>query len=256
MKEKKYFCNSDINLIIIAGAGATGSYLTAFLTKNLKILNKKIPVVIVDFDIVEEKNLRNQNFTIKDLNKNKAKVLAEKYTKVYPYIYHAVDRIENYLLKIRTRNNQSIIIAICVDNFNTRYKIFELVPSFFTLIKSSNIIIVDSGVHENGGQVLIFPFTRHSTKKENAPKQLFTGFDYYDNIPWHLKLAKPGNKQISCGNGILPIWNIIAASLATQYIIKIVSKHSLDHLGIFFGDKIQTYSVNEFESIMKLFEKK
>lgn len=72
--------------IQINGAGGTASWL---IPKLIKIFDdavdkreEPIPITIVisDGDDVEEKNLVRQNFTLSDVGKNKAKVLAQRYS--------------------------------------------------------------------------------------------------------------------------------------------------------------------------------
>jgi len=241
--------DAPINILIV-GAGATGSYLTNFLARNLTALNlKNIDIVVIDFDRVEEKNLLNQNFIKSDLKKYKAEVIAQRYSKIYSNLYYIINKIE---YAINNFLNMYAIIVLCVDNFETRLKIFHHCSRFLI---SKIIAIIDTGVHENGGQTLLFPIS-HSSQYYNirhkSGKQIFDGFKITDIVPWHIMLSKNNVSKVHCGNGILPIWNIIGASLATSFIIKILTKKTIKYLGIFFGDKYKFYDCDEFYNMIRL----
>lgn len=79
--------------VFIFGAGGTTSW---FLPKLLKIYNdafNKVPalrydlnIILIDQDVVETKNLIRQNFIADDVGGNKAQVLSERYSDIYPNI--------------------------------------------------------------------------------------------------------------------------------------------------------------------------
>lgn len=71
---------------VVVGAGGTGGHLVPNLARLISIKNnesKEHTLTIMDNDIVEEKNLIRQNFTHNDINKNKAEVLATRYSRAY-----------------------------------------------------------------------------------------------------------------------------------------------------------------------------
>lgn len=71
---------------VVVGAGGTGGHLVPNLARLISIKNnesKQHTLTIIDNDIVEEKNLIRQNFTNNDINKNKAEVLATRYSRAY-----------------------------------------------------------------------------------------------------------------------------------------------------------------------------
>lgn len=73
--------------LYVIGAGGTGGW---FIPKLIKILNTAISksminsanVIVIDGDEVEEKNLLRQNFIRQDIGKNKAEVMANRYSMV------------------------------------------------------------------------------------------------------------------------------------------------------------------------------
>jgi hypothetical protein len=233
--------------IVIAGAGATGSYLTNFVARNLNALNiKNVGIIVVDFDKVEMKNLMNQNFIQSDTGKYKAEVIARRYSKIYPHIYFIIDRIEKAIYNI---DSERLLVVLCVDNFESRLETFDKL-----LVDPHVIGIIDIGVHPEGGQTLFFPlcdFVHSFIFQKNKEKQIFGGFHSTDVIPWHIKMAKPNPAKISCGNGIPPIWNITGAALATSFIMKILTRKTIKYLGIFFGETYRFYDCEEFYNIMQ-----
>ena len=68
--------------IVLVGCGATGSNLATFVSQ-LAISSKKInEIILIDGAEVEAKNFRNQKFTQKDIGKNKANVLSNRFSKL------------------------------------------------------------------------------------------------------------------------------------------------------------------------------
>lgn len=69
--------------IVQIGTGATGGQLVQMVGQMLATLDIEGKYVIADKDIVEEKNLQNQLFIRKDIDKPKAEVLAQRYRAAY-----------------------------------------------------------------------------------------------------------------------------------------------------------------------------
>ena len=74
-----------ISEIIVVGCGGTGSWLLPKLVKTINdgirksIVRKDVKLILIDGDIVEEKNLVRQNFIEQDIGQNKAEVMASRY---------------------------------------------------------------------------------------------------------------------------------------------------------------------------------
>lgn len=107
---------TEIKNILVIGCGGIGSYLIRELDRLLKNGQLgEVDVTICDMDKVEPKNVKYQNFTIEDVNGNKAKVLGTRY-------------LFNYSNKQITEFSQLKdydLFLICVDNAKTRKLIFE-----------------------------------------------------------------------------------------------------------------------------------
>lgn len=74
--------------VVMVGCGGTGSELLPkilqFLVARQKTYNEPVPpILIIDGDMVEEKNVSRQRFTSQDVGKNKAEVLSERYSDVF-----------------------------------------------------------------------------------------------------------------------------------------------------------------------------
>ena len=74
-----------ISEIVVVGCGGTGSWLLPKLVKTINdgirksIIRKDVKLILIDGDIVEEKNLVRQNFIEQDIGQNKAEVMASRY---------------------------------------------------------------------------------------------------------------------------------------------------------------------------------
>ena len=70
-------------VVILAGCGGTGSFLALHLARLAYHLHEtrglRLPLVFVDPDAVEPKNLGRQNFAPAEVGRNKAQALAWRY---------------------------------------------------------------------------------------------------------------------------------------------------------------------------------
>lgn len=131
--------------VLILGVGGTGSNL-APLTAQL-FSQAESSIVLIDGDMIEEKNLKNQRFTQKNVGRYKAEVLAEQYKHIWPKLnisfipryFESKDTPE--LLKIVSDPNFIPIIVGCVDNNVTR----TLMYNIFNTKGIENIVYIDSG---------------------------------------------------------------------------------------------------------------
>ena len=153
--------------IVMLGAGGTGGHIAPHLYRLLYALNRPVRFIICDGDVVEQKNLVRQNFIPADLGENKAKVLAERYSKVFgleteylpsfietedilnglltPMCWYVNSRSTHYRTKcIR----EQVILIGAVDNNKSRqlcHKVFQ---------QMNELIYIDSGNGEYTGQVV------------------------------------------------------------------------------------------------------
>ena len=149
--------------IILLGAGGTGAYIAPHLYRIACTLERGIRAIIVDGDVVEDKNLIRQNFASCDVGENKAKVIAERYSGTFGIeTEYRPDFIENeeslrQLVEPEyyRRNNypyintpEFVILIGAVDNNRSRqmcHKVFY---------ETDDLVYIDSGNGEYTGQVV------------------------------------------------------------------------------------------------------
>lgn len=152
--------NKKLNIHVI-GAGGTGGYAVSYLARLLAGGDHKIHVY--DGDRVEVKNLKRQNFTVEDLDLNKAQVLCDRVSKeVYgcPKMTAHPDYItakDEFLAEILTSFDQgeSLLVLLAVDNVATRKMINEVILKDL-LELGIPVIAMDSGNDNQGGQVMLY----------------------------------------------------------------------------------------------------
>jgi len=149
--------------IVMLGAGGTGGHIAPHLYRLLHTIDRPVRIIIADGDIVEQKNLVRQNFVSCDLGRNKAQVLAERYSSAFGmetlYIPEFIES-EDRLAKLVTPDSfhtgayshqqiegLSILIG-AVDNNKSR----QLCHQVFK--KAENLVYIDSGNGEYTGQVV------------------------------------------------------------------------------------------------------
>jgi len=151
---------------IVVGAGGTGGYFIPNLARQVSLENKirKLQgldlhtIIIIDLDVIELKNLSRQNFIEKDLGRNKAQVLAERYGMAFGTEIHYLDQyIESAekLIEIAdsfsTDTNRIPVFVDCVDNNATRVLIHEAVHK---QAEKKSVFSLSSGNELYNGQVV------------------------------------------------------------------------------------------------------
>ena len=129
--------------IIVVGCGATGSNLIALLSQYAISESKIKNIILIDGDTVEEKNFKNQKFTPKDVNLNKAQVLSNRYSKLgieISYVSQYITDSERLIDLIKSYRNDVILVG-CVDNNAARKHMNDT----FYSEKIPSLIYIDTG---------------------------------------------------------------------------------------------------------------
>jgi len=109
--------------ICIIGAGGIGSFFCDYLARDIE--QDQLPgvtkdsVVVYDFDVVEEKNLRHQNYSMFDVSAPKAYVMTERYG------FKA--KASRFGTRDLTKHREFII---CADNPGVRKLVYEHCKTF------------------------------------------------------------------------------------------------------------------------------
>jgi molybdopterin/thiamine biosynthesis adenylyltransferase len=182
-------CQQTPTCIIMVGCGGTGSELLPKILQYLVAREKtfKIPVVpilLIDGDLVEEKNVSRQRFTASDVGKNKAEALAERYSDVfsveissYPdYVTPAnfPKVVDNLCTGINNVSNFCPLFIGAIDNNRARLAILS------AYLKYSNAIWIDAGNEDHYGQAIL------SMENLNIPAFTYTTDPTRDH---HIKAA-------------------------------------------------------------------
>ncbi|MDX1806663.1 MAG: ThiF family adenylyltransferase [Paenisporosarcina sp.] len=127
--------------IVQIGTGGTGGYLVQHLAQLLGTSKQAASYVIVDPDVIEEKNLKNQLFLNSEVGLKKADVLASRYSEAYglsigSYSESYMESLEQLkglfntdYLRISHVGPKVLFLPIvigCVDNNFTRKLLHEL----------------------------------------------------------------------------------------------------------------------------------
>lgn len=157
----KYTKTAPVKIIVI-GAGGTGGYIIPHLYRLAFASNRDIRILVCDGDIVERKNLIRQNFVKQDIGRNKAQVLAERYSAAFgiecEYIPEYIESEEDLYRLTKpdfearpysgVPESQRVILLGCVDNNRSR----KLCHTIFG--RQRDLIYIDSGNGEHTGQVV------------------------------------------------------------------------------------------------------
>lgn len=173
--------STSVDTIVINGCGGTGGW---FIPKLAKILidahmkNKladQITIYLCDGDNVATKNLIRQNFIMRDVDKNKAEVLANRYSQMFPANVNIVfvDKyianktiIDAYPALLQTKFVDIATLPFAEGNMNNMYAkttlVFNFVDNalsrkcihnFFNRLLHRSSIVVDTGNNLYNGQL-------------------------------------------------------------------------------------------------------
>lgn len=157
----KYSKTAPVKIVII-GAGGTGGYVIPHLYRIGFAAARQIRIIVCDGDVVEKKNLIRQNFVEQDIGRNKAQVMAERYSAAFGIECEYIPRFvedEKELFRLTEpdfRQNswrgvpetQRVLLLGCVDNNKSR----KMCHAVFS--RHEDIIYIDSGNGEHTGQVV------------------------------------------------------------------------------------------------------
>jgi len=179
--------------ILVVGCGGIGSYFIKEL-HNLflkeQINHSDYLVNIMDFDVVEPKNIKYQAFDIEDIGKNKAKVLSEK----------CHFSFTNEKLTDKEQLKGYDIIISCVDNPSTRKLIYEYCDE-------NKVYYLDG--RSEGRAIALFSY------KPNNLKKMLATLDF-NNVNGSCQNAFEFNK------GIIQQGNKIVALILSQLLLNYI----------------------------------
>lgn len=139
-------------VILIVGAGGTGSSLFQNITR---FAPEDYEIILIDGDVVEEKNILRQMFVNTDVGQNKANVLTTKANNTiisrnsfYPYYLETEEDKGAQTLLSLTEKFEEVVLFGCVDNHPARLQL----EKFFKLM--NNIDYVDCANGEHSGDIV------------------------------------------------------------------------------------------------------
>lgn len=150
--------------IHVFGTGGTGGFALEYLTRLYANSDQRVTIELYDGDNVEAKNLKRQNFTVDDLDINKATALSKRLSKYIlnppTFITHTeyvtdADELEAEVL-MNTASDETTIFVLAVDNIATRRLINEVIRQLEEVMP---VIAFDSGNDNQGGQVVAYANT-------------------------------------------------------------------------------------------------
>lgn len=256
--------------IVQIGTGGTGGYLVQHIAQLLSTSKSHGAYVIVDPDVIEEKNLGNQLFLPSEIGLKKADVLASRYSAAYGFpIGSYSDRfiedaehlkslfsIEYMSTSPDNRWERVLLLPIligCVDNNYTR----QIMHEFFQI--SSQCIYIDAGNESTVVPTdwMTRPKQQWTEQEVQAFKdsgwtgQVVTGVklnlfkqnavaDEFPDILTDTDTIRPSElscTELTASEPQRLIVNKFAALAVTNIVTQIVEEHVLDSHIVFFHAK-------------------
>lgn len=224
---------------IIIGAGGNGGYFIRDFMRQVALQNARMKlssiephmVTIVDADEVEDKNLVRQNFVARDVQRNKAEVVADRYGKAFgiqvQYVSEYIESVKHLHTIARSGGGRQIVFIGAVDNNKTRKIIFDTWKSI------PEAFYIDAGNEEFAGQVVCgFNYPRAASEGDigKGPTKFYMPavLDIYpevgeaqDKLPSELSCAE---RAVSAPQNIFT--NLTAANLIMGFANTILTANS------------------------------
>lgn len=257
-KLERIFSLTDYNImtrILVLGCGGTGAYVVAQLSKLISVIDKKINLIIADGDLVEDKNILRQHFINADIGKNKAEVLAQRYSCAYGIQIEAHNKYVEQL-DLFYEVSPGIIIG-CVDNNKTR----RLIHQYYNMNKSNDLFWIDSGNEERNGQVVcgfkpppyFYNILNFNGEQSSGMFSLPNAIQLYPE----LKQGDKFNSELSCAERAMSSpqniqTNITAANIIMNYVNKIINNEPIrSHCVEFNIDNVFSTKTNTKKNLTK-----
>jgi len=210
--------NFQMERVIVAGIGGTGSFIADGLCR---LVPEKCQIMLVDPDVIEEKNLRRQDFHREDVGRFKAEAvahrLARKYRRAIDYScveFNAISHVgEN---RYSGYSKTGPLIIGCVDNWLARQAIALANHTWW----------LDAGNGEQTGQIL-FGLMRD--------KGELKGECSYDAVPFPapslqlpalLAPAPPEETDCEDVEDQAPLINRLMATIALEFVNRILHQRA------------------------------
>ena len=142
---------------VVVGAGGTGGWIIGAVARLMLAIEstttKTAECILVDFDVVEPKNIQRQNFQSSEVGLFKASVLAARYSLAWGCKIASVTQPFSKDLVDCSWNKLTVIVG-CVDNAAARAEISKCLDRNYSSSPPS-IWWLDCGNHASSGQVLL-----------------------------------------------------------------------------------------------------
>ena len=240
LSAKPFSFSENINSIFVLGCGGTGSYVVANLSRLLYAMDSPPTLTLIDGDVVEEKNLLRQHFIEYDLGKNKASVLAERYSEVFGIEINSIEeeiKESAHLYRVMSgtgREATSSIIIGCVDNNASRKMIHEFANT--KLSRKDNLFWVDCGNEEASGQVVLGSKISLTCKNEKTFNMPFVTEIYKEMLSDESQF----NSDLSCAERAISapqnmMTNVTAANIAMNCVQSILLHKAIRYHAVEFS---------------------
>jgi len=159
--------------VLLAGCGGTGSHIAQALARiaaHLRLSRTELRIIFCDGDIVEEKNVGRQLFTLADIGHNKAMALATRFNHLFGLAIEAlpematVDRLAalgGLKRKYGGKNSSLGLLVGAVDNATARKTLHGALRA-----QGCWNVWLDCGNHEHAGQVVVGSHTDPADLKD------------------------------------------------------------------------------------------
>jgi hypothetical protein len=197
--------------VMIVGCGGTGGFVAEGLCRLLPV---NVPLVLVDPDWVEERNLRRQNFFPEDLGQLKSEALAHRLSRKY----HRAVAYSVLPVSLTPLGFNGLVIG-CVDNGPARR---DIAARFTTTYGNAPAWWVDAGNGDNFGQILIGNSPRNGVGYEAGSSRIVKLPFPTVQRPELLAQAPPRQEDCTQIAEQGPTINQIMASLLVEVIRRLI----------------------------------
>ena len=232
--------------VVIVGAGGTGGILVQNLAHFA--FNRDIEILIVDGDVVEERNVGRQKFAAEDLGRNKAECMAARYSDVFGleigYVPAYVRDAEALVSLVGPGDENALnVLVLAVDNNFTR----KIAHQAFYDERIKTLVYLDTG-NENGRGQTVLGFKWNGNVFQDPAGKVFPDILESDD-----RIQEGG----ACGREVVRdtqtlLENVWSATVAFTYLVNLIKDGEIPSHYTFFDVKSARVRSVENERIKDL----
>lgn len=240
--------------VIVVGCGGNGGYLIPLIARYIATspseFIRDIELVLIDGDVVEEKNILRQNFVQSDIGNKKSETLADRCNMAFGMNIRAIPNHLNSGVLDREWANYGTLVIGCVDRHEVRHLISQKIERHYAGYNSGySAFYIDVGNELTAGHLfmsgpLSIRMNEDGFEKRTAPILIHKFFPKIAEAD--IKKAEPSCADLTASGAQRMDVNVKAATLAFEAFCAVMAPGEIDYYELSFGPgRVRTFLIKD-----------